>query len=191
MQLQAQIPEIEKYVNATGGATTTTPTNTQTPQATKELSADVVASLYKDAYIEGNKNADITIFEYSDLECPFCIRHESDGTVKTVLAKYGDKVNHIFKNNRGVNHPGTEAKALATLCAGSVGGAEKYAAFYHAVFAQSSMQSVVEVSKLPEIAKSVGLDVTKWQSCVDKKETSARFTAETAEANTYGLSGTP
>lgn len=197
MQLQSQIPEIEKYVNGTQNPNTNTqtqnnnpPTQTATP-ATKDITPEAITTLYKDAYIEGNPNADITIFEYSDLECPFCIRHESDGTVKTVLAKYGDKVNHVFKNNRGVNHPGTEAKALATLCAWKVGGREKYASFYHAIFAKSSLQSALEVSKLPDVAKEVWLDVTKWQSCVDNKETSARFTAETAEANMYGLSGTP
>ena len=189
MQLQSQIPEIEKYINGTQNPNT----NTETPTAptAKELTPEAVSTLYKDAYIEGNANADITIFEYSDLECPFCIRHESDGTVKTVLAKYGDKVNHIFKNNRGVNHPGTEAKALATLCAGKLGGAEKYSSFYKSIFAKSTLQTVVDVSKLPDIAKEVGLDGAKWQSCFDNKETSARFTAETAEANMYGLSGTP
>ena len=40
----------------------------------KKLSQDELASIKKDAYIEGNKSAKITLIEYSDLECPFCIR---------------------------------------------------------------------------------------------------------------------
>jgi predicted DsbA family dithiol-disulfide isomerase len=47
------------------------------------------------------------------------------------------------------------------------------------------------VSKLGDIAKKLSLDATKWQSCVDNKDTLAMFTAETAEANKYGMGGTP
>jgi len=90
-----------------------------------------------------------------------------------------------------VNHSGTEAKALGALCAGVLGGTEKYAAFYHTVFADSTTDSPVAVSKLPEIAGTIGLDVDAWQACVDEKQTQDRFAQETAEAESLGLSGTP
>ena len=50
---------------------------------------------------------------------------------------------------------------------------------------------VLDVTKLPEIAKLAGVDITKWQSCVDTKETMTRFGAQTAEAQKFGLGGTP
>jgi hypothetical protein len=51
--------------------------------------------------------------------------------------------------------------------------------------------SVYPVAKLSDIAKNLSLDMTKWQSCVDNKDTLALFSAETAEANKYGMGGTP
>lgn len=46
---------------------------------------------------------------------------------------------------------------------------------------------VLDPAKLSDIAKLAGLDIAKWQSCVDKKETNARFAAQTAEAQKFGL----
>lgn len=55
------------------------------------------------------------------MECPFCIRqYHSTKLFPTLLSQYKDKIGIAFKNNRGVNHPGTEAKAIAALCAKKV-----------------------------------------------------------------------
>jgi predicted DsbA family dithiol-disulfide isomerase len=91
-----------------------------------------------------------------------------------------------------VNHPGTEAKAIGALCAKKVGGDVLYQKFYKGVMDKSSNEGgVMPVSELPNLAKSLGLDVTKWQECYDKKDTIAQFSSETQEAQKYGLGGTP
>lgn len=46
---------------------------------------------------------------------------------------------------------------------------------------------VLPVTELSGVAKASGVDVTKWQSCVDAKETLARFTTETREAQKFDL----
>lgn len=52
------------------------------------------------------------------MECPFCIKQYNDTKLQKALKdKYGDTVAFAYKNNRGVNHPGTEIKALSILCA--------------------------------------------------------------------------
>lgn len=91
-----------------------------------------------------------------------------------------------------MNHPGTEAKAIGALCAKKVGGDVLYQKFYKGVMDKSSNEAgVMPVSELPNLAKSLGLDVTKWQECYDKKDTIAQFSSETQEAQKYGLGGTP
>lgn len=124
LQLQDQIPQIKQFLESKKGKTSDT-INTQTGTAdsgtaaisAKKLTQDEIALIKETAYIEGNKDAIITLVEYSDLECPFCIRQYKDGTIKKTLEKFGDKANSIFKNFRGVPHENSEAEASALLCA--------------------------------------------------------------------------
>ncbi len=110
MQMQQQLPQIKEYIKNGGGAqgATTAAANNGTP-----LTPDEIATLKKDAVIEGNKDANILVIEYSDMECPFCMKQYHDTKLfEKVAAQYTDKVGLVYKNNRGFNHPGTEIKAL-------------------------------------------------------------------------------
>jgi protein-disulfide isomerase len=196
LQMKEQIPQIEQYLKTQGGNTATTTQPGQPAQPTQwtsnTMSLDDVAKIMASAALEGNKTADIVAIEYSDMECPFCIKQYNDTKLQANLtAQYGDKVAFAFKNNRGVNHPGTEAKALGALCAKTVGGEKAYTSFYHAIMDGSTQSSVYPVAKLSEIAKNLKLDMKKWQTCVDTKATLSQFDAESTEARKYNMGGTP
>jgi protein-disulfide isomerase len=190
MQMQEQIPQIKQYIETQWGKTPSTTTPTQA--ANQTLEATKMAPVISGAALEGNALADIVVIEYSDMECPFCIKQYSDTKLQPSLqAKYGDKVAFAFKNNKWVNHPGTEAKAIAALCAKKVGGDKAYISVYHAIMDGTTQSAVYPVASLPDAAKKAGVDMMKWQACFDKKETAAEFAAETLEANGFGLGGTP
>lgn len=159
----------------------------------KTLTQDEIAAIKKTAYIEGNKDAIITLVEYSDLECPFCIRQFTDGTIQKVREKYEGKVNSAFKNFRGVPHENAEAEANALLCAGDIGGTDTYVAYYNAIFTRSKGGNGTGFSKdaLLPLAKELKIDGKKFQTCVDSKENIARFDAETSEGQKMGVQGTP
>ncbi len=196
LQLKEQIPQIEQYVNSAGSGTTPSPT-TQADQTTQPsgwtLSQEDIANLKKGAAIEGNANANILVIEYSDMECPFCMKQYHDTNLAPKLkTQYGDKLAFIFKNNKGVNHPGTTVKALSALCVQKISGNDTYVKYYHAIMDASTNEGgVYDVSKLGTLAKSLGLDQKVFQSCVDTKEADSVFAAQTAEAQKFGLSGTP
>ncbi|MBS9784094.1 thioredoxin domain-containing protein [Candidatus Gracilibacteria bacterium] len=160
------------------------------PDAVKS-DKEKVEKVLKDAVIEGNKDADIVVVEYSDTECPFCIRQAAQFKIgEKLLAKYQDKIGFAFKNHRGVNHKGTQVKALSILCAKKVGSDEAYAKMHKGIL-DGSVNGVYEIARLPDLAKEAGLDVAKWQKCVDEKETLTQFNTQTAEGKSFGLSGTP
>jgi protein-disulfide isomerase len=60
-----------------------------------------VKKILEDASIEGKKDATIVAIEYSDMECPFCMRQYHDTKLfPTLLAEYKDTVAVAFKNNK-------------------------------------------------------------------------------------------
>lgn len=117
------------------------------------------------------------------MECPFCIRQFKDGVIKQVRDKYGDKVNSIFKNFRGVPHENSETEAAATLCAGDTGGKNAYVSYYNAIFTRTNGGNGTGFSRdaLLPLAKELKLDGKKFQECIDSKKEIARFDRETAE----------
>lgn len=184
--------EQEGTGNTIKDAAATAPTDQETPKNTKTLDKESMISILKNAAIDGNKDGEIVFVEYADLECPFCImQHNENQISEKVKKEFGDKLVYIFKNHRGVNHRGTEIKALGTLCAQEVGGDEAYTKFYQEIFAGSTTSSNYPASDLAKIAKKIGLDEKKWQACVDSKTLLPRFESDTSEAIKYGLRGTP
>lgn len=193
-QNPSNIKAMKQYVDsfASGGSQLPGQGAEGTPSIGATMDAAEIAKVISGAVLEGNKSADIVAIEYSDMECPFCIKQYQETKLQSaLLAQYGDKVAFAFKNSRWVNHPGTEAKALGALCAKKVGGDVAYAQFYHAIMDGTTQGNVYPVSKLVDIAKNIKIDQAKWQSCVDSKATLAQFDAETAEAQKLGLNGTP
>ena len=190
LQMKEQIPQIEQYIKTQWGKTPDTTTPVQAEN--QVLDAAKVDAIMSGAALEGNSLAEIVVVEYSDMECPFCIRQYAETKLReSLVTQYGDKVVFAYKNNKWVNHPGTEAKAIGALCAKKVGGNTAYAKFYHAIMDGTTQSAVFPVASLPDAAKKAGVDMTKWQTCFDKKETAAEFAAETLEANGLGLGGTP
>lgn len=189
-QYEGNIDAQKKMLAQISGSDATTTTTAAV--TTQKLSEEQMSAILSGAIMEGNKDANIVAVEYSDLECPFCIRQNNDNKITDTLHnEYGDKVVTIFKNHRGVDHAGTEVKALSLLCANKVGGEEAYIKFYRAVLEGSTTSSVYPVAKLPDLAKEIGLDVKAWQSCVDNKDMLTQFAKETNEAIGLNLSGTP
>jgi protein-disulfide isomerase len=103
MQIKDQIDKIKQYV--AGGAVPSQDTPAPAVAVEGTLTQDEVKKILDDASIEGNISASVIAIEYSDMECPFCMRQYHDTKLfPALLAQYGDKVSVAFKNNRGVNH---------------------------------------------------------------------------------------
>ena len=64
----------------------------------------------------GAKNGKVTIVEFSDFECPFCVR--AYPTVKKILSEYKNDVKFYYKQFPLINlHPNAQKTAEASLCA--------------------------------------------------------------------------
>ena len=134
-------------------------------------------------YIKGNKNAKITIVEFSDFQCPFCSRVEP--TMKQVLDTYGDKVRVVFKHNPLSFHKDAPGASAAALAAGSQG---KFWEMHDILFKN---QRALQRDKLEGYAQEIGLNMEKFKADLDGDKFKAQIDADIAQARSLGASGTP
>jgi len=92
-------------------------TGTDQSKAFKLLAKDVDVS---GMTAVGAKNAKVTIVEFSDFECPFCVR--AYPTVKQILSEYKNDVRVFYKHFPLTQiHPQAQKSAEASLCAADQG----------------------------------------------------------------------
>ncbi len=169
-------------------------TNTQTDNTQETLTKDEIAAIKDKAYIEWNKESKITLVEYSDLECPFCIRQYRNWVIKKLHEKYWDQLNSIFKNYRWVPHKNSEAEANATLCVWELWWAEKYISYYSKIFertTESQDGSGFSQDNLVPLAKEIWINESDFKACVDSNKNIAKFDADTEEWQKLWVRGTP
>jgi len=139
---------------------------------------------------KGNKNAKVTIVEYSDFQCPFCKRGYD--TIETqVLKEYADKVKFYYKNLPLSFHPWAEPAAVAVECALEQNEKAfwKLYSFYFENQKDLNPQNLKD--KTLEALKDTGIDIAKFTDCYDNKKTLDKVKAQAAEAQALGIQGTP
>lgn len=141
-------------------------------------------------HIRGNKSAKVKVVEYSDLECPFCKRFHS--VMQQVLAIYGDKVAWVYRHFPiDELHPRARKEAEATECANELGGNDKFWAYVDRVFEISPLNNQLDPNQLPQIAKDVGLDQSKFEKCLASGKYASKVSADVTDAEKIGARGTP
>lgn len=154
------------------------------PEAPEAPVPDVSA----DDHLRGGANAQVTIVEYMDFECPFC--HRNSETLKTVVSTYGDKVAHVVRHFPLDFHALAMPYARASECIASLGGNSAFWKFYDAVFVPNGADSMSE-AKLPEIAKNIGINAAKFDDCYKSGQFDEKIKAQQAAGVASGVNGTP
>lgn len=159
--------------------------------APSTISQSEITTIMSGASVEWSSWATITLVEYSDMECPFCVRLHNDIQLwNKIRAKYGNTVNYVFKNNRWVNHSGTERKALSALCIKKLAWDHAYIKFYDEVLGLSS-RSLYPSTRIPAFLRKQKIPIPKFNLCIKDPAILKQFESETKEAEKYHLWGTP
>lgn len=118
---------------ATGSAVPKDPSSKEDPKSVKVAEAN--------GAVEGNKNAPVTMIEFSDYECPFCKRHFVQ-TFPSLKKDYIDsgKVKLVYRNLIAVpsHNPAAMREAIAALCAKEQGGDTVYFKYHDLVYSKTS-----------------------------------------------------
>lgn len=135
----------------------------------------------------GDKDAKVTIVEFSDYQCPFCARNHKQ-TFPQLLTEYikTGKVKYIFRDFPLESiHPLAFKASEAALCAGEQG---KYWEMHDTLFAN---QTALTSDDLMSHAKTAGADSVKMKTCIDSGRQAAKIRTDLAEGRKLGITGTP
>jgi protein-disulfide isomerase len=135
--------------------------------------------------VRGNKNAPVTLVEFTDFQCPFCSRFHNVSL--ELLKAYPDKVKVVLKNFPLNFHQEAKPAAKAVLAAKEQG---KYWEMVDAILEDNS---ALNAAKYQELAKKIGLNVDKFNK--DLKANDAAYEKalqdDIALAGKVNVRGTP
>ncbi|MEJ2158982.1 MAG: thioredoxin domain-containing protein, partial [Chromatiales bacterium] len=141
----------------------------------------------------GKPDAAVTITEYSDYLCPYCARHFQQ-TLPALLEKYvrPGKVKFVFADCPIASlHPQAPAAAESALCVAEQGAALFWAMHDKIFESRNRWAQASPDDLLPELAASVGADMTAYQACVQSGRQKDRVDAAIAAAQELGFNATP
>lgn len=139
-------------------------------------------------HIRGNKNAKVTLVEYSDYECPFCKRFHP--TMEQVMKEYDGKVRWVYRHfPLDSIHPRARPAALASECVSNIGGNDKFWEYTDKLF-EGTPESLTD-DELTSIAGELGINAGKFSSCYSSKQFEAKVNADAQDGQTGGITGTP
>lgn len=141
----------------------------------------------------GNKDSQVAVVMFADLECPFCKRTSAE--VGRLMATYGDRVLFVFKHfpmdpscNSGVKnklHRSACVAARAAVCAQREG---RFWAFHDLAYKN---QHQLGDDALRTYATEVGVPADRFDACMRSPDADAVVRADAAAGAALDIHGTP
>ncbi len=135
-------------------------------------------------HAQGPANAEITLVEYGDYECPYCGR--AYPIVKRVQKHFEKRLRFVFRNfPLGEMHPHAEGAAEAAEFCGSQG---KFWEMHDLLY--ENQESLTGPLYL-ELAQKIGVAPAALRASLEKREFLARVKADFTGGVRSGVNGTP
>ena len=135
----------------------------------------------------GNKNAPVTVIEFSDFQCPFCGRFRSE-TFDQIKKQYIDtgKVKFVFRDFPLTSiHPMAQKAAEAAECADDQG---KFWEYHDLIFER---QASLSINSLKQWGVELELNANDFNKCLDSGKYSSEVNKDASDAQGAGGQGTP
>lgn len=139
--------------------------NTNVPTAAGQgATADPRASIeYNGEPIRGGSDAKVTIYEFSDFQCPYC--KKAQPTVQQVQQKYGNKIRFVYKHFPLDFHVNAQKSAEAYECAVDQNkGWELHDKMFELGQADGTGLAIAD---LKQYARQLGMNGATFDSCLD------------------------
>ncbi|HYZ79648.1 MAG TPA: Na+/H+ antiporter NhaA [Solirubrobacteraceae bacterium] len=134
-------------------------------------------------HIRGPEDAEVTLVEYGDLECPYCGQAET--VIRELLSDFGD-LRYVWRH-LPLNdvHPHAQLAAEASEAAGAQGR------FWEMHDLMLSHQDHLTLRDIVGYARELGLDIDRFKEHLRKRKGAAHIAEDVESADMSGVSGTP
>src|SRR5215510_434550 len=124
-----------------------------------------------DGPTQGPANAPIELVEFSDFQCPYCLR--AHPILKQVLSTYGDRIHFVYRNYPLPSHPNARPAAEAAQCAAEQG---QFWPYHDRLFGDPGKLSNED---LKQSAVALGLDAGRFNACFASHKYQSKVEADT------------
>lgn len=180
---------LKSGTGGTGTGTTVTDPNALPagPTADQLLSVPAIGD---GDYVRGNRNAKIVLYEYSDLECPFCAAFHP--TMMQIMEEYGDQIAWVYRHYPLPFHPNAQKAAEAAECFADQRGEEGFWNFTDRMFEeQDKLGGKLNADTATTVAEALGANMTTFNECLDSGTYADKVTQIMNAGSAAGVSGTP
>lgn len=146
------------------------------------------SAITTDDWTKGNPNANVTIVEYSDAQCPTCAYFNP--LITRMLEDYGDEVYFAYRHFPLSIHSNSQTSARAAEAAGKQG---QFFEMLNVLFAKQNEWGILPnpQSAFVSYATSLGLNVDQFTTDYNSAEVKDLVKADLISAERAGLQGTP
>lgn len=183
--LRSQTDDADTTVKNTNTKAANTNAAAAAAQPTNTAPTKVDIAVKTDDHIRGNKDATVTLVEYSDFECPYCASVRP--TLDKILSDYGDKVQLIYRHFPLSFHPQAQKAAEASECASEQG---KFWEMHDKLFDMNDA-GTLSVENFKKAAGELKLKQSQFDDCLDNDKYANKVKADETEGGQYGVNGTP
>jgi protein-disulfide isomerase len=153
------------------------------PEQNTRILEDPVSIPTSGSPVTGPANAPITLIEFSDFQCPYCIKAVPQ--IQSILKAYPTEVKLIFKEFPLEIHSEAAFAASAALAAHKQG---KFWAMHDALFANRNDLSREIILAL---AKGIGLDMNRFETDLASPAIRQAVLKDIQDGDQAGVEGTP
>ena len=150
----------------------------------------IVPAISASDHTIGNVDAPIQVIVYADYQCAFCGRFFRD-TQFRLQEEFGDKIVIAYRHLPIINSEKSAVEAEASECVYQLGGNEAFWRFTRAMFADPDSQKSFDVSTLPEIAISAGVERSDYEECMAEGRGKDPVERDLMQGSIAGLNLTP
>lgn len=172
-------------------SSTTVRTDTATLTPATAAPADSDGARADLARIQGSSTAAIWVIEVSDFQCPFC-KQWHDETYKKLRDEFvkTGKIRLAYINFPLNQHVNAWPAAETAMCAGAQG---KFWEMHDALFVNQKKWEQLPSPALffDSLARAIGINVPRWQQCVQSGKMKPWIQADYDRAQAAGAASTP